>query len=47
MTANPNYSRIKKWSWWGKERSRLPWFLLVHPSSRAISSPFPTSKEFH
>jgi len=34
-------SRIKK------ERSRTQRFILVHPSSRAMFSPLPTSKEFH
>jgi len=29
-----------------KERSRTPRFILVHPFSRATSSPLPTSKEF-
>jgi len=31
----------------GEERSRTQDFILVHPSLRATSSPFPTSKEFH
>jgi len=30
-----------------KERSRTQDFILVHPSSRAASSPLPTSKDFH
>jgi len=30
-----------------KERSRTQRFILVHPSSRATSSPLPTRKEFH
>jgi len=30
-----------------EERSRTPRFILVHPSSRATSSPLPTTKEFH
>jgi len=47
MTTNPNHNRIEKWSRWGKERSRTPIFILVHPFSRATSSPLPTSKEFH
>jgi len=30
-----------------KERSSTTRFILVHPFSRATSSPLPTSKEFH
>jgi len=29
-----------------KERSRTPRFIMVYPSSKATSSPLPTSKEF-
>jgi len=47
ITTNSNYTRIEKRSRWGKERARIPRFILVHPSSRATTSPLPTSKEFH
>jgi len=37
----------KKCSKREQERSRTQDFILVHPSSRATSSPLPTSKDLH